>query len=165
MPADVRQCKECGKAYEVQMGESLCDVCLIQRDRILTQVEDAIRRTGKRGTRDIADITGLDAREVKRTMKSSHMLAHAGLSEDICSKCNSQNAQKGSRFCLQCRLELHKSLGDAAGTLLDDIHARRSRTLKEDLKRISPSDLLEDKRRRTGTHRFDPSPKQSKRYG
>ena len=164
MTADTRKCKECGKAYDSHMGEDLCEVCLIQRDRILTQVEEAIGRTGKRSSKDIADVTGLSVRDVKRTMRSSHMLAHEGLSEDICGSCNSKFAQKGSRFCLQCRLELHKSLGDAADTLLDDIKAR-GQSLKETMKNMSTSEALEDKRRRTGAHRFDPSPKQSKRYG
>lgn len=164
MAEDVRKCRDCGRNYIPIMGEDRCDVCLLQRDRLLTMLEDTINRHGKRTPSELASLTGFSEREVKKTLRSSHMMAHAVESDETCARCNVRNAQQGSSLCFACRLDLHKALGAAAKTLLDDINAR-SRNTDDGLKDKSVSSAIDDKRRRTGTHRFDPSPDHRKRYG
>jgi hypothetical protein len=95
-------------------------------------------------------------------MDSSNLLAHEVEKDELCFKCGLKPAQPGSELCLGCRLEIHKSLGDAAidvGQKIVEVQRRPESYLKG----VSARTALEMKRQRTGTHRFDPSPKQRKR--
>jgi len=161
MATEQARCHDCGTPLET-VGESRCDACLRKRARLLGLIENAVER-GSSNIRDIARSTGFSRSEVAKTIQSSHYLAQAADSDEICSHCRERFAQKGCAYCLACRLALHKSLGDAASATRDG-EKNRPKKPEDRMRSLTTSAALREKRRRTGSHRFDPAPKQRKGY-
>lgn len=161
MAIEKARCHDCGVQFE-SIGDSRCEACRKKRERLLGLIGNAVER-GASNVRDIAKNTGFSRSEVAKTIQSSHYLSHVANSDEICTQCRERFAQQGSLYCLACRLALHKSLGDAA-TATRDGEKKRPKKPEDRMKSLTTTDALREKRRRTGSHRFDPSPKLRKGY-
>lgn len=162
MDARLRACQECDTPFSPVLDEDPCEDCSRERNEILTYIQGAMERSGLKTAKQIAKHIGLPVAKVHKVLNSSSLLAHAVTTNEICVSCNERPAQPAAEYCLSCRLELHKSLGDAAGDLQAQVQARARRS-EAQYRDAGVSDLLARKRRRTGSYRFDPSPKRSKR--
>ena len=85
------------------------------------QLEKAIEEPGLTTTEAIAKRAGLPVKEVRRVMKESSTLRTSVNDDLTCTRCRKYRAQTGSEFCLDCRLELNKALGEAVDALREQI--------------------------------------------
>lgn len=162
MDQGLETCPECATVFAPVHGGSLCEECTLETEVTLALILSAVDRGGVDTPRKIAAATGLGVAKIKKALRRSFLLAHAVDTRDTCVKCAARPAQRGSDYCLVCRLELFSSLGKAAGELEGKVEAQR-RKPEAELGGMSVRDALARKRRRTGSYRFDPSPKRSKR--
>lgn len=161
MSAELRACSDCGKVFAPESDEVFCVACAGENERLVVSIQDAVEHHGKKTSRAIARFLKVPLARVKRAIRSSRTLAHDLGEEDLCKRCNIHLAQRGSELCLECRLEVHKSIGAITKDLEETVRLERPNRM--DQSRMTAGDALEDKRKRTGTHRFDPTPRQTKR--
>jgi len=121
MAIDAVTCVNCGKLFVPMYGNRLCRQCTEQHQEKMARIEEAVYRRDKRTVEEIAEDAGLAVAEVRRLVEGSFLLSHSVQPADMCAKCRKKLAQPGSRFCLACRLELHKALGDAAAELSEGL--------------------------------------------
>lgn len=162
MPNDSARCHDCGAAFVPDPGESRCAACRRKREKLAGLIGGAVER-GQRNIDDIARSTGLSPRQVSKTLQTSNYLRHAAESNETCVQCGERPAQQGSPFCLACRLALYKSLGDAASETERNQKGKKKRA-KSGMESGSTMAALSEKRRKTGSHRFNPAPSQRKGY-
>lgn len=162
MPPDFGRCHDCGGSFVPAGTETRCEGCARKRAKLLGLIGNAVER-GNARVSDIARETGVSEREISKTIQTSHYLAHAANSDETCEQCGERPAQKGSTFCLACRLALHKSLGDAAAVTRDK-QKRKKKKPEDRMRSMTTMGALSEKRRRTGSHRFNPAPSQRKGY-
>jgi hypothetical protein len=162
MPPECARCHDCGVSFVPAGSETRCEGCRHKREKLLGLIGNAVER-GHSNLRDIARETGFSEKQISKTIQASHYLAHAANSDETCEQCGERPAQKGSTFCLACRLALHKSLGDAATTTRDK-QKRKKKKPEDRLRSMTTMGALSEKRRRTGSHRFNPAPTQRKGY-
>lgn len=162
MSDKLKNCPQCEKLFVPEPPEELCVDCAFDNEQILERVDNAIEQQGKKTPKAIADYTGIPLATVKQILKTSLSRAHDTLPDALCTQCEKRPAQKASDLCLQCRLSMYRSLGDTADELQERVVFGEPEpdTIKD---RLSIGNTLAEKRRRTGSYRFDPSPKLRKR--
>lgn len=161
MAEDLKPCPDCGKVFSPETDGGLCGDCAYENESLTGLIQDAVERHGKKNAKEIARFLSTPLAKVKTAIRSSRLLAHDLGEEDLCKRCNTNLAQRGSEFCLDCRLEVHKSIGAITRDLKENVALERPARL--DQSRMNIGAALQDKRRRTGTNRFDPTPRQIKR--
>ena len=119
-------------------------------------MEDAIHVYGQGKPSEIAEHTLLPLERVKVLLHHAKVLAENVESETLCRNCNESNALTHSQYCLGCQLAIFKSLGDEAH------QAEVNHLSLPDINLYSLRDTLAEKRQRTGTSRFQHSPKSVK---
>jgi hypothetical protein len=161
MDVALRTCKSCRKLFVPRSSSVYCPACENESDRDEDLIERAITRYGLKKPRQIADWTGLPLARVKRALRESRVLAHAAETDARCARCGERPVQKGSDYCLSCRLDLQNSFRDSATDLSRKLPERPA---PSDTASVSAVTALSRKRRRTGTYRFNPAPAQRKGY-
>ncbi len=160
----MRNCAQCGKIFVPEAPEIYCADCTYSNVQIAEMIDDAIEKHGKRSPTEIADFTGLTVGKVKAVIRSSRPRSYDTLVEDLCDRCGKRPRQEASDYCFQCRLDMYRSFSEAADAAWEK--AVNSPSEEEEIeKSLSISATLAQKRRRTGTYRFNPSPTHQKKTG
>jgi len=118
---DIFVCSECRKLFAAVYPVEKCPECAAEEEQKIYLVENAIYYALKRSLEDIIEYTRLPEDEVLKILKDLRYLNEAVESKTLCSRCKEEPAQPGSRFCLDCRLELHSAMGQAAGAMAEKI--------------------------------------------
>ena len=162
MDDKMRNCAQCGNIFVPEPPEIYCADCSYSNQSIVETIDNAIEKRGRKSPTEIADLTGLAVGKIKAVIRSSRPLSYDTLVEDLCSRCGKRPRQEASDYCFQCRLNMYRSFSDAA----DAVWEKASKAPAEEIqKKLSVRDTLAQKRRRTGTYRFNPSPTYQKKTG
>lgn len=162
MDDKMRSCAQCGKIFVPDPPEIYCADCTYSNQQIVERIDNAIEKRGKRSPGEIAELTGLSVGKVKAVIRSSRPRSYDTVVEDLCNRCGKRPRQEASDYCFQCRLDMYRSFSDAA----DAAWEKASKAPTEEIeKKLSVRATLAEKRRRTGTYRFNPSPKYQKKTG
>lgn len=146
MSAVFKKCGGCGRIFGAAAHVRFCEACLADEDRDLGSIEDSVRRSGVANTDEIASRTGLSVDRINQLLPNlADDHANAG---DMCLSCRVQPAFGRSNYCLACQLG-----NQLART------APRKRENKSKAYRPPVWQSVNEKRRRTGSHRFDPVPR------
>ena len=163
-----KSCLRCRKVFAKSSDSNVCGECTEVLRRDISVIEKAVERDGRATPEQIAGATRLPVSKIKDLIESAGEIIEPEAPVASCGKCGEKPAQVGSPYCFDCRYDLFHSLGDAAGDLehLARSTAHQSRR-KSDVPSVNNgiSDMLASKRRRTGTHRFNPAPTRGKKYG
>lgn len=159
MAFELSKCLDCGKLFALRSGKTRCVACATYRVQQELLVEKAASGDHKRPVEEIAEATGLSVEDVREIVRSSAGLGKLVDMGDICAKCGRQPAQQGSEFCLDCRLELNKSLGEIRDDLADRAKAERATQALRPERSGNVVSAINRKRQRAGHTRFDPTPK------
>jgi len=153
-------CRECGKLFEREEGKALCIECSATRETNVAEIREAIERRREQFFEDIASDTGLSEEEVRGIIVETPSLRDGVIFQHTCARCGQRDAQSGSDYCLACRLDLYKSLGDAAYEVDADIaeHGPPDEAPETE----SLLNAMSEKRARTGTSAFNPARRRAK---
>lgn len=162
MANDFGECPVCGKTLTVPRGRKWCPNCAIARERNIALIENAVMNRGVTIVHEIADFTGIEVDEVHRLVRETPALSREVDTGEPCVQCGLELAQKGSQYCLRCRLDLFNTFDEAADLLADKVD--RLPPEHESSSLASLRDVLSDKRSRTGTSRFNPTPGQRRAF-
>lgn len=114
---DIFICTECRKLFTAVYPVEKCPECAAEEEQKIYLVENAIYYALKHSLQDIVEYTRLPEEEVLKILKDLRYLNESVDTETPCSRCKKNLAQAGSQFCLDCRLELHQAMGEAAGAV------------------------------------------------
>lgn len=153
---DFQTCPKCGKPLIVPAGRKWCPNCALMRARHVEIIEDAITMRGLSTVEEIALDSGIDFEDVQTLVLETPALRREVDAGAPCMQCGEALAQKGSQYCFTCRIDLFNTLDEAAGDLLDKVE--RFGPVHESSSVASLRELLDQKRARTRTARFNPTP-------
>ncbi|PCJ54678.1 MAG: hypothetical protein COA73_14150 [Candidatus Hydrogenedentota bacterium] len=159
MELDLKNCPICSRLFSQDSGSQYCRVCAENAVRDEDLIQEAILLQHAATDTEIAELTRLSIERVRQILRESKVLALGVESDAICSKCQKRNALAESAYCLRCQLAMYRNLGDVAQEL------GRMAKKKPDEKHKSVRDAMEEKRRITGMHRFNPATKSIKGTG
>lgn len=158
MDVEFTRCEECGKPLADDTKPHRCVDCQVVYQADLTYIMDSVESENLTTIDEIVKYTRLIKEHVQRIVKESPTLSHLIPTEEPCKKCGARFAQSGSTFCIECRLELNKSLGEASGDLFEKVRGEEYQPQYPS----GPNRLraaIEEKRARTGSDYIDPAPK------
>jgi len=152
-----KRCIKCGKIFPPFAENTMCARCTIQYREDVERVHEAMYLHNKHTVDEIASYAALSREEVQRIMDEPALQEKR---EEVsllpsCVRCKSRPSQRGSQFCLACRLELNKAFGEAARNIAQQIE--REITSKRAMEKGIPNSLIsvvEKKRRRPATGKF-----------
>ncbi|MBX7254997.1 MAG: hypothetical protein K1Y02_01455 [Candidatus Hydrogenedentes bacterium] len=152
-----KRCVKCGKIFPPFAENTMCARCTIRYREDIERVHEAMYLHNKRTVDEIASYAALSHDEVRRIMGEpalQEMREEAQLLPS-CVRCKDRPAQKGSQFCLACRLELNKAFGDAARTIARQIeHEMTDRRAQAKGIPNSLLDEVDKKRKRSKAGKF-----------
>lgn len=159
MPANLKRCRDCGKFFASDDARLYCFDCSMSRLDHEEMVDLAVRSGRARTPEEIAQLTGLGLDEVRAIVHRSNLLSHEINDERLCSFCEERPAQPASRYCLRCRIKLNEELGKAAKEIAERTHPELEHFVPQSAQSTGVVSALAEKRRRTGSSRFDPTPR------
>jgi hypothetical protein len=165
-----KSCLRCRKVFAKSSDSNVCDACTEVLRHDISTIEETAEQDGPATAQQIANATGLSVEKVEELIQSAGATEEPGAPVLTCEKCGERPAQSGVRYCFDCRFDLFHSLGDAAGDLEGLVRSTAYQWRRREDGGTTESsqglaELLATKRRRTGTHRFNPAPKHGKKYG
>lgn len=153
MLLNMGKCIQCNRVVASDGTRSLCDVCFEQYDLDAGLIEDAIHLHRLGTPEAIANFTHLSPERVTEILEGGSIYNNE--SEELCENCKKKPSLNHSDYCLGCQLAIYKSLGDNM-TL-----AANTAPKAPDPFKTSPltalRNSLNDKRKRAGFNRFNPS--------
>lgn len=151
MELALKNCSTCGRLFHAPTGIERCTICLDRSSGELAQVETALDAApNSLSLSEIAAATNMKLNQIQSILSDAKVMSRQLRSEGRCRKCDRFGRLPDAEFCLACQLELYKSLGDAAAGL-PDLEALGV-SLRD--RPMYVHDTLDEKRRRTGSHRF-----------
>ncbi|HOJ34447.1 MAG TPA: hypothetical protein PKY35_14310 [Candidatus Hydrogenedentes bacterium] len=121
MPAEITKCSRCGKLIAANSDSTLCSACYAERLEQTDRIEEAITRWNLQSPEEIATFAGMTPDEVREIIKETSLFRSKVDRRVPCRRCGEKPAQPDSDYCLDCRLELNRALGLAAGDLLSRV--------------------------------------------
>jgi hypothetical protein len=156
MIPDLGRCPDCGKLFVFRRGKTRCAACNSLYLEQVALIEEAIELSGCRTLEEIASYADLPVKVVERIVEKTPTLAGQVAHERLCSRCGEKPSQKGSRYCLSCRLTLNKGLGEAARQLSGAAAEARRRSRKATAQHVG--EAVRQKRARAPVRRLRPAP-------
>lgn len=161
MALSLENCSRCNNIFDARLGSDICSSCHEDAERELSLVECSLERGEESTLSQIVHDTQLPRERVQSILRGARILTRGMRPEGSCTKCAEREAMPDCDYCLGCQLELFKSLGDLAADATETMLNRTPSPRK-------PSNLraaLHEKRRRTGTYRFQSTAPPSRRTG
>ncbi len=159
MDVELKNCPICSRLFSLESGRQYCQVCAENAERDEDLVQEAILLQHAATDTEIAEATRLPIERVRQILRDSKVLALGVESDAMCIKCEKRNALAESKYCLRCQLAMYRNLGEVAQDL------GRIALQKQDTPHTTVRDVMEEKRRHTGMHRFNPATKSIKGTG
>ncbi len=151
MALTLGKCAACGRVYDATQGLQVCADCYFENEADRELVEAAIDTQRARTLSAVVAHTGLDETRVRRILRDAPLLARELEPEGMCSECGRREAVASSGRCVGCQLALYKSLGDVAA----DAALASAMGPLETAGRTHVLAAVQEKRRRTGSYRFN----------
>lgn len=153
---EIAQCVSCGKLFVATHKEKDCPDCVAQEEQKTYLIENAIYHALKQTIEEIVEYTRLPEEDVLAILKRLRYLNESVPGETPCVRCKKNLAQANSEFCLECRLELHEQIGQAAGAVSAKLGEKPYRpTSSMPLNSVMAE--LEKKRKRTSADSIRPN--------
>ena len=151
------RCAGCGRVYSPQVESQLCVDCDFKNEEDHLKVESSVDARKRQTLSEIAADTHLSKARVRTILRNAPLLARELEPEGNCSQCGRIDALASSGRCIGCQLALYATLGDGALNVKvkpaePELRPRAMHVLR----------AVQDKRRRTGSYRFDPTPRSIK---
>lgn len=164
MDETLKKCEKCERLFSGPEGMEECHSCRDAGDvdNLLALVQHAVRVRGRTSLVEITAVTGIGAIDVRRILENSPALAKDVNTGDLCAHCEKRAVVEGRDLCHVCIVDLEADLKDQQESVTQDLVAREERP-ESRLRYQSVGAALRDKRRRTGSHRFDSTPRNIKR--
>lgn len=152
-----KRCVKCGKIFPPFAENTMCARCTIRYKEDIERVHEAMYLHNKRTVDEVASYAALSHEEVRRIMEEPALQEKRQEAQLLpsCVRCKSRPSQKGSQFCLACRLELNKAFGEAARNIAQQLE--REMTDRRVQAKGIPNSLItevEKKRRRSLAGKF-----------
>lgn len=158
MALTLGNCATCGRVYNTRHGSEVCADCYLEGEADRELVEAAIETQRARTLSAVVAHTRLDETRVKEILRDAPVLARDLEPEGTCSECGRREALASSGRCVGCQLALYKSLGDVVA----DAEFASAMGPLETAGRMHVLAAVQDKRRRTGSYRFNSTPQSIK---
>ena len=151
------RCAGCGRVYSPQVESQLCVDCHFKNEEDHLKVESCVDSRERQTLSEVASDTHLTTARVRAILRTAPILARELEPEGSCSQCGRPGALASSGRCIGCQLALYATLGDGARNVGAEVPEPTVRPRAMHVLRA-----VQDKRRRTGSYRFDPTPRSIK---
>lgn len=158
MALTLGNCATCGRVYNTRHGSEVCADCYLENEAARALVETSVQMRKARCLSEIAADTRLDKTRVRKILRDAPVLARDLEPEGTCSQCGEREALASSGRCVGCQLALYKSLGDVVADVTFAPRIKPSETAG----RMHVLAAVQEKRRRTGSYRFNATPQSIK---
>ena len=158
MALTLGNCAACGRVYNTRHGSQVCADCYLENEADRSLVETSVDMRKARSLSEIAADTRLHETHVRKILRDSPVLARELEPEGACSQCGELQALASSGRCIGCQLALYKSLGDVVA----DVTFAAAMKPSETAGRTHVLAAVQEKRRRTGSYRFNAAPQSIK---
>ncbi len=148
---DVSKCPECGKIFSRRHGKQLCSDCAEIAGHGSSPAELPPAPLERQRIDEISLLMGLPREEVEYVLRVARENGAVLSGGRTCARCRVRSSMSESDLCINCKVELYRSLGEAADDLFDEMEYLTEET-------GSPSVVLayREKRERTATSRINP---------
>ena len=164
MPKNHKVCVTCRGIFDAREYMEECDACIQEEMRVYDLIENAIEVHGHKSVKAIANFTKLPEKIVKRVLRSSRVLSHEVSLGEVCKRCEKRASVARLQYCAICLLHIQAELYQT----VEDISAKNKKRFVRPtarLQRMNARESIAEKRKRTGSHRFNPAPRPVKGGG
>lgn len=158
MALTLGNCATCHRVFNTRDGSQVCADCYLKNEADQSLVETSVEMRKARTLSAIAADTRLHETRVRQILRDAPVLARELEPEGVCSQCGERQALASSGRCIGCQLALYKSLGDVVADVRYGPRIKPSETSG----RMRVLAAVQEKRRRTGTYRFNVVPQSIK---
>lgn len=164
MKDNLKNCSRCGRLFAGMPRQRECPDCLRYDLDVADAVDQAVDVYGCKTVSEIAERTGMSSDDVLQIVRHTPGLRDLVESEAVCERCQERPATSVSPYCLNCRMELNRAFSKAAADLLRRLRFREDIRTQQPVgyQHMSVLQELRVKRTRTGSYRFDPTPRRAK---
>lgn len=129
---DVRNCKSCGRLFNVLARENLCPACRKDLDDKFAQVKEYLEKNPNSSVDLVASENNVSTKQIRQWVREERLIFSEGSMEGIeCEGCGTMI--RTGRFCESCKNSLASDLQGAM---------RRPKTLEEPKKKKRDGDRM-----------------------
>lgn len=157
MNTTLRKCIDCGKLFAAREYVQQCQHCATDERTVYKRIEDAVVLDKLTSVSAISIDLGVDASVVRRVLADLPYLSDVVENDESCTRCGIRAAAFGRDFCSYCMADVNADLRDMVSL------TERGKPVQDPRKEfggrsLSVGNALREKRRRTGSYRFNPVP-------
>ena len=143
---EIARCASCGKLLQLRSDRLTCNACkgleeAVPRPRLTAREERILDQ--------FAEFSGIE-KDIIAELVRDH-LVQGGERKSACVRCGRHEAMEASDFCINCKVDLFRSFGEASHELFTDMASLGQRTGSLG----NTMSTLEQKRSRTATSRIN----------
>ena len=109
---NVRNCRKCGKLFNLVMGVPICPACKEALEKKFQEVKKYVPDNKGVTIHDVVENCEVEAQQVRQWVREERLeFSSEGVTGIICEKCGTTIAT--GRFCAKCKAEMTNDLSSA----------------------------------------------------
>lgn len=109
---EVRNCKNCGRLYNVMGREKLCPACMAKLEDKFQEVKKYLEENPNSSVEDVSRENDVSTKQIRQWVREERLMLSSGVVDGIvCENCG--KPINTGRFCEKCKADLSNSLSNA----------------------------------------------------